>query len=136
VENIKHQVMLMIIYSAGLRVSEVVQLKPEDIDSQRMLIYIKGAKCRKDRYTLLSHASLNALLQYKKEYNPRKWLFEGAKPDIHISIRTVQKIFENACKRAGIMKKLPFIHYGIVLLLVYWKVGWIYYIFRNCMPCK
>jgi len=106
VENIKHQVMLMIIYSAGLRVSEVVQLKPEDIDSQRMLIYIKGAKCRKDRYTLLSHASLNALLQYKKEYNPRKWLFEGAKPDIHISIRTVQKIFENACKRAGIMKNV------------------------------
>jgi len=106
VENIKHQVMLMIIYSAGLRVSEVVQLKPEDIDSQRMLIYIKGAKGRKDRYTLLSHASLNALLQYKKEYNPRKWLFEGAKPDIHISIRTVQKIFENACKRAGIMKNV------------------------------
>jgi len=106
VENIKHQVMLMIIYSAGLRVSEVVQLKPEDIDSQRMLIYIKGAKGRKDRYTLLSHASLNALLQYKKEYNPRKWLFEGAKPDIHISIRTVQKIFKNACKRAGIMKNV------------------------------
>jgi len=54
VDNIKHKVMLMLIYSAGLRVGEVVRLRPEDIDSKRMLIYIKGSKGRKDQYTILS----------------------------------------------------------------------------------
>ena len=54
VSNIKHKVILMLIYSAGLRVSEVVKLKPEDIDAERKLIYVRGAKGRKDRYTVLS----------------------------------------------------------------------------------
>ncbi|MEW5759728.1 MAG: tyrosine-type recombinase/integrase, partial [Candidatus Thermoplasmatota archaeon] len=51
VDNLKHKTLLMLTYSAGLRVSEVVKLKNEDIDSQRSLIHIKGAKGRKDRYT-------------------------------------------------------------------------------------
>lgn len=63
VDNIKHKAILMLAYSAGLRVGEVVRLKPEDIDSKRMLIHIKGAKGRKDRYTLLSEAVLNMLRQ-------------------------------------------------------------------------
>ncbi len=54
VDIIKHKAILMLIYSAGLRVGEVVKLKPEDIDSKRMLIHIKGSKGRKDRYTILS----------------------------------------------------------------------------------
>ncbi|MCG2757458.1 MAG: tyrosine-type recombinase/integrase, partial [Desulfobacteraceae bacterium] len=58
VDNIKHRAILMLVYSAGLRVGEVVRLKPEDIDSQRMLIHIKGAKGRKDRYTILSGTAL------------------------------------------------------------------------------
>ena len=61
VNNIKHKTILMLIYSAGLRISEVVKLRLEDIDSQRKLIYIKASKGRKDRYTILSEVSLNAL---------------------------------------------------------------------------
>jgi site-specific recombinase XerD len=62
----------MLIYSAGLRVSEVVKLRIEDIDSKRELVCIKGAKGRKDRYTLLSKATLETLKKYGKEYNPSK----------------------------------------------------------------
>ena len=54
VDNLKHKTMLMVIYSAGLRVGEVVRLKIEHIDSKRKLIYIKGGKGKKDRYTLLA----------------------------------------------------------------------------------
>src|SRR3972149_1158027 len=57
VENIKHRAILMLVYSAGLRVGEVVKLKPEDIDSTRMLIHVRGAKGRKDRYTMLSETA-------------------------------------------------------------------------------
>jgi site-specific recombinase XerD len=64
VDNVKHKAILMIVYSAGLRVGEVVKLKPEDIDNQRMLIHIRGAKGRKDRYTMLSETALEVLRQY------------------------------------------------------------------------
>jgi len=58
----------MLIYSAGLRVGEVVKLKPEDIDSNRMLIFVRGAKGRKDRYALLSEAALKILREYWGNY--------------------------------------------------------------------
>jgi len=68
----------MLAYSAGLRVGEVVKLKPEDIDANRKLIFIKGSKGRKDRYTLFSNTAMDVLRKYWKRYRPRKWLFEGA----------------------------------------------------------
>jgi integrase/recombinase XerD len=67
VDNIKHKAILMLVYSAGLRVGKVVRLKPEDIDSKRMLIHIKGSKGRKDRYTMLSVKALQILRQYWKK---------------------------------------------------------------------
>jgi len=67
--NIKHRVILMLIYSAGLRVGEVIKLSPENIDSRRGLIHIKG---RKDRYTILSRTLLSVLRNYYKEYKPRE----------------------------------------------------------------
>ena len=106
VENIKHKAILMLVYSAGLRVSEVVKLKPEDIDSDRMLIHIKGAKGRKDRYTMLSEAVLLVLREYWGKYRPGKWLFGGAKADRFLSTRTVQKILKHACEKAGIKKDI------------------------------
>jgi len=77
VDNLKHKAILMLVYSAGLRVGEVVRLKTEDIDSKRMLIHIKGAEGRKDRYTLLSEKALEILRAYWRKYKPLKWLFEG-----------------------------------------------------------
>ncbi|MBI5195601.1 MAG: site-specific integrase [Nitrospirae bacterium] len=106
VDNLKHRAILMIVYSAGLRVGEVVRLKPEDIDSKRMLIHIKGAKGRKDRYVMLSEIALEILRGYWREYKPSKYLFQGAKADRYISIRTVQKILEHACQKAGIKKEI------------------------------
>ena len=64
VNNIKHKAILMHIYSAGLRVSEAVKLKPEDIDTERKLIHIKGAKGRKDRYTILSDTAMDTIGLY------------------------------------------------------------------------
>jgi len=69
----------MLIYSAGLRVSEVVKLKPEDIDTERGLIHIKGAKGRKDRYTILSDTAMETLALYMNASNSEKWLFPGKK---------------------------------------------------------
>ncbi len=102
--NIKHKAILMLIYSAGLRVGEVVRLRPEDIDSKRKLIYIKGAKGRKDRYSLLSEVAIETLRDYWKEYQPSKWLFLGPDKERHITVRTVQRIFEKSCKDVRIRK--------------------------------
>ena len=106
VYNIKHKAILMLLYSAGLRVGEVVKLKPEDIDSQRMLIHIRDSKGRKDRYTMLAEKALEILSEYWKEYRPQRWLFEGFRIGRYITIRTVQKILEQACKKAGIHKEI------------------------------
>ncbi|KAF5428731.1 Site-specific recombinase XerD [Candidatus Methanophagaceae archaeon] len=98
----------MLIYSAGLRVSEVVKLKLGDIDSQRELIHIKGAKGRKDRYTMLSDVAIETLSLYLKTYHPEKWLFPGQKDGGHITTRKVQRIFEDAIKKVDIDKDVSF----------------------------
>ena len=104
VDNLKHKAILMMVHAAGLRVGEVVKLKIENIDSKRMLIHIKGAKGRKDRYTMLSETALEILREYWRQYKPQKWLFEGARKDRYIATRTVDKIMEHACTKAGINK--------------------------------
>jgi len=97
----------MLIYSGGLRVSEVVKLRPEDIDSKRRLVFIKGTKGRKDRYSLVSEAALETLREYWKKFEPSsKWLFPGNRSNQHLHSRSVQKIFTNACKKAGITKEV------------------------------
>ncbi len=79
--NTKHRTILMILYSGGLRLSEVVRLKISDIDSQRMLIRINQGKGKKDRYTLLSQRMLVQLRFYYKIYRPMDYLFSGVPPD-------------------------------------------------------
>lgn len=104
VYNLKHKSMLTLAYSAGLRVGEVASMRIKDIDSKRMLIHIEQGKGKKDRYTLLSKTTLLLLREYVKMYRPREWLFEGQLPDRHITERSIQKVFEQACKRAGVKK--------------------------------
>ena len=104
ITNIKHRLILMLIYSAGLRVSEVVKLKPGDIDAERKLIHIKGGKGRKDRYTMLSEVAIETIRRYLKEYGQSKWLFPSQDKEKHITTRTVEKIFSNACRKANIKK--------------------------------
>lgn len=103
-ENVKHKAILMLVYSAGLGVGEVVTLRPEDIDDKRMLIHIRGAKGRKDRYTMLSETALNVLREYLRQYEPKNWLFEGARSGRYLSTRSAEKIFKHACHRANIRR--------------------------------
>jgi len=91
-------------YSGGLWVGEIIRLRPEDIDANRKLIHIRASKGRKDRYTLLSDVALQTLREYWKNEKPQKWLFLSLDKEKHITTRTVQKIFQNACKKAGINK--------------------------------
>lgn len=93
IENIKHKAILTITYSVGLRVSEVVNLKIEDIDSKRMLIHIKNAKGKKDRIVPLSQTVLVLLREYWKEYKPKIYLFNGQSSDQY-SIQSCQKIYK------------------------------------------
>jgi len=103
-DNIKHKAILMITYSSGLRIGEVTRLKITDIDSKRMMVYIRQGKGGKDRYSILSETALQCLRQYWREYRPKEWLFEGQKQDTHITISAVTQIFQHAKKRAGITK--------------------------------
>jgi integrase/recombinase XerD len=75
--NVKHQTMLSLIYSCGLRRSELLNLKPADIDPERHLVIIRQAKGRKDRIAPLSDNILVMLRSYYKAYQPKNWLFEG-----------------------------------------------------------
>ncbi|MCT4618340.1 MAG: tyrosine-type recombinase/integrase [Marinisporobacter sp.] len=104
VKNKKHKAILFVIYSEGLRLGEIIRLKVEDIDSNRMLIHIKQGKGRKDRYTILSDNALEILREYAKEYKPKEWLFPGAKKGEHLHERSVQKVFKRACENANIKK--------------------------------
>jgi integrase/recombinase XerD len=104
VVNVKHRAILMLTYSAGLRVSEVVRLKVKDIDSKRMLIHIRQGKGQKDRFTILSKNALEVLRLYAKEFHPSEWLFPGGSLGRHLTERSAQKIFESACNNTGIKK--------------------------------
>ena len=105
VANEKHKTILYLIYSAGLRVGEVVRLEFSDIDTKRMLIKVRQGKGRKDRYTLLSDKALQQLKKYYMLYKPEKWLFPGGKEDSFLTERSVQKVFEQACLKANIKKQ-------------------------------
>jgi len=104
--NIKHKTIIILIYSSGLRVSEVVNLKIEDIDAQRKLIHVRNAKGRKDRYTILSEVAMKTLKLYIESCQPKRWLFPSKNVNSHITTRTVQRIFEHACKNIGMKKEV------------------------------
>jgi integrase/recombinase XerD len=104
--NKKHKTMLMLAYSAGLRVSEVVSLKTADIDSTRMTITIRQAKGKKDRLAALSPVLLVMLREYARVYKPLKngFLFEGSGKDSPYSSRSLQEVLQAAKKKAGIIR--------------------------------
>jgi site-specific recombinase XerD len=101
--NIKHRCIVSLLYSAGLRRSELLNLKLTDIDSSRMLIRVEDAKGNKDRYTLLSSTALNDLRVYYKQWKPNIYLFESPNGKKY-SPNSVGKIVVNAAIKAGIKK--------------------------------
>lgn len=104
-ENIKHKAILMLAYSAGLRLSELINVKLTDIDSGRMQIRIEQAKGKKDRYSLLSVRFLEVLREYFTFYKPKEWLFEGATGGQY-SVGSIQAIMKDSTRKGGIKKKV------------------------------
>jgi len=102
--NIKHRALLMTVYGGGLRVSEVVRLKPHHIESDRMMIRVEQGKGKKDRYTILPQSLLDQLKAYWKACHPHSWLFFGRDKDKPMPIATAQGIYNNAKNQAGINK--------------------------------
>jgi len=104
-DNLKHKVMLRLCYGMGLRVSEVVNVKIEHIDSIRMSVLIAMGKGKKDRYVPLPDSILEELREYYKVYKPKIWLFEGQHGSQY-SIRSVQSVFKKAMENAGVHKTI------------------------------
>lgn len=104
--NLKHRCVLSMIYSAGLRRSELINLKLSDILADRNQIIIRQAKGKKDRYSLLSPHLLKELRTYYKAYRPKEWLFEGQKPGTQYSTSSIRKVLIIAAKNAGIKRRI------------------------------
>jgi site-specific recombinase XerD len=105
--SLRNKALLMTIYGAGLRVSDVCGLQIRDIDSENMRIFIRQGKGGKDRFTLLSQSNLEILREYWKSYRPKHpegWLFLNKDGSDKINYRTVQDTFNAAVKRADITK--------------------------------
>ena len=105
-KNLKHRALLMTVYAAGLRVSEVVNLRVEDIDSARRMLRIEQGKQRRDRCVMLSEKLLVVLRQYWRSLRPRPWLFPGRDPGRPLTRSSVQRVFYQARDAAGITKKV------------------------------
>lgn len=103
--NLKHQTILTLVYSSGLRVSEVVNLKPEDIIREKMLLKINQSKGNKDRYTILSINALELLERYWNAYRPNDYLFPGKGGIGQLSIRACQHAYNIGKSNAGITKQ-------------------------------
>ncbi len=107
VPNRKHHAILTTCYAAGLRISEALQLRPRDIDSQRMVIRVEQGKGAKDRYVMLSPRLLQVLRNYWHYSRPDgEWLFPGLLPGRPLTASAVERVCRPACERAGIGKRI------------------------------
>ncbi|MEI8006874.1 MAG: tyrosine-type recombinase/integrase [Bacteroidota bacterium] len=102
-DNLKHRMVISLIYSAGLRIGEAVNLKIEDIDTKMGYILVCAGKGRKDRRTLLSKSILEELRLYYEVYRPNKWVFNGQDGGQY-SDESIQAVFRKAVKKSGILK--------------------------------
>lgn len=102
IDNIKHRAIIELIYSSGLRISEAVNLKIADIDSDRMTVFVRGAKGYKDRYTCLSEKTLETLRGYYLVCRPKVYLFEGV--DGKYSVTSIRNVFNRAKSRVRVFR--------------------------------
>lgn len=104
-QNLKHKAILASIYGLGLRISEAINLKVTDIDSDRMLVYIRNSKGNKDRVVMLPSNLLILLRVYFKAYTPKTFLFEGQSGNCY-SASSIRKVLKNAILKAKITKAI------------------------------
>lgn len=102
--NIKHKAMLSLIYACGLRRSELLNLKPESVDSKRWVLYILNSKGKRDRFVPISEKTIEMLRDYYKKYKPKNWLFEGQIKGEQYSETSLQKVLKLALVETGIKK--------------------------------
>lgn len=105
-QGIRHRALLTLTYAAGLRVSEVVRLRPEDLDPDRGLLHVRQGKGGRDRYVMLSERALEAVRAYRELEASPLWLFPGSVPGEHLSKRTAQEAFARAREAAGVRKRV------------------------------
>lgn len=105
-ENLKHKTILAILYSCGLRVSELIDLKWSNIDRSRMVINILGAKGNKDRQVPLSSSIIPLLIDYYKEYKPKDYVFNGWKNEPQYTDTSVRQVIKQLAQKAGINKRV------------------------------
>jgi site-specific recombinase XerD len=110
VKNIKHRTIIMLLYSSGLRVSEISHLKITDIDSKSMRIKVVQGKGSKDRYTLLSQQVLVELRAYYIIYKPKEYLFNGSGPGRPLSVGSIQHLVQKALIQLGLESKNYTVH--------------------------
>jgi integrase/recombinase XerD len=103
--NLKHKAIIATIYSAGLRRGELIELRKQDIDFEKMMLFIRGGKGKKDRITLLSVATAKVLQYYLEKEKPNYWLFEGINRKQY-SATSISKILSKAAQKAGIEKRV------------------------------
>jgi integrase/recombinase XerD len=103
IQNVKHKLMLGLMYSSGLRVSEVVSVKVNNFDFQGKLLFVRGAKGAKDRTTILSEKVVGVLEKYIKNKKPEDYVFESDRGG-KLTERTAQKVFSIALKNSGVKK--------------------------------
>lgn len=104
-KNIKHKCIIELLYSCGLRLNELINMKVEHIDSERMRILVENGKGGKDRYVMLSETLLHDLRVYWEKYRPSIYLFEGQN-NLKYSGKSVQNIVKNAALKAGVKQKV------------------------------
>jgi integrase/recombinase XerD len=105
IKNVKHRCIVFLLYSAGLRMSELLALRWQDFDPDRGVIYVRNGKGKKDRVTLLSQVAHNYLLHYREKYKPQNLVFEGPNQQPY-SARSVNNIIQRAASLAGIVKRV------------------------------
>lgn len=110
VKNLKHRTIIMMLYSTGMRLSEIARLKIVDIDSKLMRIKVVQGKGAKDRYTILSEQVLQELRAYYIIYKPTKYLFNGTRAGYPFSLRSIQHLVQIAVAKIGLESKHYTVH--------------------------
>jgi site-specific recombinase XerD len=110
INNVKHRTLVMLLYSTGIRLSELAYLRITDIDSKNMRIKVVQGKGGKDRYTILSQQVLLELRAYYVQYRPVEYLFNGSGKGRRYSQRSIQKVVQDAIIKAGLQNKDYSVH--------------------------
>lgn len=103
--NAKHRLIFAMLYSTGMRIGEIINLRKQDIDLERNLVHVKGAKGKKDRITILSENLIPVLKTYFQEYKPNYWFLEGPER-AQYSASSIRKSLERSVKTAGLIKHI------------------------------